>query len=110
MARHVWKGRAYRDLHENSDVLAQEDVHHSSNEEVKTGPQCRGSSFEHMCSNSTKPSGSSRYWEDTFFAARGGSPARLLRVFTEKFLFGLGQPGSLTDRSLKTKPLDLGVC
>ena len=31
MARHLWKGRAYRDLRENSDLLAQEDVRHSSN-------------------------------------------------------------------------------
>ena len=31
MARHVWKGRAYHDLRENSDLLTQEDVHHSSN-------------------------------------------------------------------------------
>ena len=31
MARHGWKGRAYRDLRENSDLLAQEDVHLSSN-------------------------------------------------------------------------------
>ena len=42
MARHVWIGRVYRDLRENrwigrvdwtcgSDLLAQEDVHHSSN-------------------------------------------------------------------------------
>ena len=55
MARHGWKGRAYRDLRENSDLLAQEDVHHASNkrqpEQVLSAEAQAWHTFAHIREN-----------------------------------------------------------
>ena len=61
----------------------------------------------HICPHSTKPSGSSRCSEDTFFTVRGVITSKAVAWFHGELLFRI-RSARFTDRSLKT--LDFGVC
>ena len=107
MARHVWKGRAPwspRELWPSGAGGCPSFVKQAT---AKTGSQCRGTSMVHICSHSTKPSGSSRCSEDTFFTVRGMITSNVVAWIHSKLLFR-SRSARFTDWSLKT--LDFGVC